>query len=88
MSAKLKKTVPNEELIAKIIEELMWRVEQSLWHVMSPLYWDKNEKDKSLKWMSDKFHIFSNWYFWIKFSFKYEIFFQLTLEILKFQLCF
>ena len=33
----------------------MWRVEQTLWHIMSPLYWDKNKKDKSLKRMSDKF---------------------------------
>ena len=41
----------------------MWREEQSLWDVMSLLYRDKNEKDKSLKRMSDKFQIsgiFSN----------------------------
>ena len=35
------------------------REEQTLWDVMFPLYLDKNEKDKSLKRMSDKFHIFS-----------------------------
>ena len=43
----------KEEFIA------MWREEQSLLDVMSPLYRDKNEKDKSLERMSDKFHTFS-----------------------------
>ena len=51
MSAKLKKIELNEEFIA------MWSEEQSLWDVMSPLYRDSNEKDKSLKRMSDKFQI-------------------------------
>ena len=37
---------------------------------------------QNLKIMSDKFQIFSDWYFRIKFSFKCEIFFQLTPEIL------
>ena len=43
-------------------EEFMavWREEQTLWDVMFPLYPDKNEKDKSLKIMSDKFQIFSD----------------------------
>ena len=38
----------------------MWREEENLWNVMSPLYPDKNEKDKILKKMSDKFQIFSD----------------------------
>ena len=42
----------------------------------------------SLKKMSDKFQIFSDWYFRIKFCFKCKIFFQLTLDILKFQYVF
>ena len=36
----------------------MSREEQSLWDVMSPLYQDKNEKDKGLKRMSDMTDIF------------------------------
>ena len=40
MSAKSKKKL-------KIIA--IWREEQSLWDVMSPSYWDKNEKDKSFR---------------------------------------
>ena len=43
MSAKSNKIKLSEEFIA------MWREEQTLWDVMSPLYRDKNEKDKSLK---------------------------------------
>ena len=43
MSAKSNKIKLSEELIA------MWREKQTLWDVMSPLYRDKNEKDKSLK---------------------------------------
>ena len=43
MSAKSNKIKLSEELIA------MLREEQTLWDVMSPLYRDKNEKDKSLK---------------------------------------
>ena len=54
MSAKSKKLELNEEFIA------MWRKEQCLWDAMSQLYRDKNEKDKSLKIMSDKFLIFSD----------------------------
>ena len=38
----------------------MWKEEQTLWDVMSPLYRNKNGKDKSLKRMSDKFQIFSD----------------------------
>ena len=79
---------PNIKMSAKpkklLIEELIviWREEQSLWDVMPPLYRDKNEKDRSLKRVSD-FR-----YFRLKFSLKCEIFFQLTLGILTFQLCF
>ena len=62
--------------------------EQTLWDVMFPLYPDKNKKDKSYNKMSDKLQIFSDGCFRITFCFKREIFFQLTLEILKFQLCF
>ena len=54
MSAKSKKNELNEEFTA------MWREEQSLWDVMSPLHWDRNEKDKSLKRMSDKFQFFQD----------------------------
>ena len=82
MSAKSNKIELSEEFMA------MWREEQTLWDVMFPLYPDKNEKDKSLKRMSDKFQIFSDRYFRITFCFKCEIVFQLTPEILKFQLCF
>ena len=82
MSAKLNKTELSEEFMA------MWREEQTFWDVMLPLNPGKNEKDKSLERMSDKFQIISDWFFRITFSFKCEIFFQLTLEIPKFQLCF
>ena len=78
----LNKIELSEEFMA------MWRQEQTLWDVMFPLYPDTNERDKSLKTMSDKFQIFSDWYFRIRFCFKCEIFFQFTPEILKFQLCF
>ena len=54
MSAKSKKIEFNEEFIA------MWREEQRLYDVMSPLYRDKTKKDKSLKRMSDRFQIFSD----------------------------
>ena len=82
MLAKSNKIELSEEFMA------MWREEETLWNVMFPLYPDKNEKDNSLKRMSDKFQIFLDWYFWIAFCFKCEIFFQLTSEVLKFQLCF
>ena len=82
MSAKSNKIELSEEFMA------MWREEQTLWDVMFPLYPDKNKKDKSYKRMSDKLQIFSDRCFRITFCFKCEIFFQLTLEILKFQLCF
>ena len=62
--AKSNKIELSEEFIA------MWKEEQSLWDAMSRLYRDKNEKDKSLTWVSDKFQIFSNWYFRIKFCFR------------------
>ena len=52
MSAKSNKIELSEEFMA------MWREEQTLWDVMFPLHPDKNEKDKSLKRMSDKFQIF------------------------------
>ena len=38
----------------------MWREEQIPWDVMSPLHRYKNEKDKSLKRILDKFQIFSD----------------------------
>ena len=50
--AKSNKIELSEELM------VMWRLEQTLWDVMSALYQDKNEKRKSLKRMSDKFQIF------------------------------
>ena len=50
--AKSNKIELSEELM------VMWRLEQTLWGVMSALYQDKNEKRKSLKRMSDKFQIF------------------------------
>ena len=52
MSVKLNKI----ELIEKFIDMVERRIE--LRDVMSPLYRGKNEKDKSLKRMSDKFQIF------------------------------
>ena len=54
MSAKSNKIDLREEFMA------MRREEQTLWDVMFPLYPDKNEKDKILKRMSDKFQIFSD----------------------------
>ena len=54
MSAKSNKIKLSEGSIP------MKREEQSLWDIMSPLYRDKNEKDKSLKKISDKFQIFSD----------------------------
>ena len=57
MTTKSNKIELSEEFMA------MWRDEQTLWHVMTPLRRDKNEKDKSfrsLKRMSDKFLIFSD----------------------------
>ena len=53
MSAKSNKIDLSEEFMA------MSREQQALWNVMFPLCPDKNEKDKSLKRMSDKFQIFS-----------------------------
>ena len=50
--AKSNKIELSEELM------VMWRLEQTLWDVMSALYQDKNKKRKSLKRMSDKFQIF------------------------------
>ena len=43
IQAKLNKIELSEELMA------MWREQQTLWDAMSPLYQDKNERDKSLK---------------------------------------
>ena len=45
ISAKPEKVKLKEEFIA------IWTEEQSLWDVMSSLYRNKNEKDKSLKIM-------------------------------------
>ena len=42
LPVKSKKLELTEGFIA------MLREQQYLWDVMSPLYWDKNEKDKSL----------------------------------------
>ena len=53
MSAKWNKIEVSEVFMA------MWREEQIFWDVMFSLYPDKNEKDKSLKRMPDKFQIFS-----------------------------
>ena len=50
--AKLNKIEVSEEFM------VMWRQEQTLWDVMSSLYQNKNEEEKSLKRMSDKFPIF------------------------------
>ena len=49
--AKLNKIEVSESMV-------MWWQEQILWYVMSYLYQDKNEEEKSLKRMSDKFPIF------------------------------
>ena len=54
MSAKSNKIELREKFMA------MRRKEQTLWNVIFPLYPDKNEKDISLKRMSDKFQIFSD----------------------------
>ena len=53
MSAKSNKIEFSEEIMT------FWREKQTLSDVMFPLYPDINEKDKSLKRMSDKFQIFS-----------------------------
>ena len=52
MSAKSSKIELSEEFM------VMWREEHTLYDVMSPLYGDKNEKDKSAKRISVKFQIF------------------------------
>ena len=80
MSTKLNIVELSEESMA------MWKEEQTLWDVMFAMYPDKNGKHESLKRMSNKFQIFSDWYFEVKFYFKCEIFFQRTPDILKFQL--
>ena len=54
ISTKSNKIELSEEFMA------MWREEQTLWDAMFPLYPDKNEKDKSLQRMSDRFKIFSD----------------------------
>ena len=61
--AKLNKIELSGEFMA------MWREEETLFDLMPPLYQDKNEKDKSLKRISDKFQIFSDRYFQTKFCF-------------------
>ena len=82
MLTKVNKIELSEEFMAR------WREEQTLWDVMFPLYPDKNEKDKSLKRMSDKFQIFSDLHFRITFSFKCEIFFSLPRRFLNFSYVF
>ena len=52
MSTKSNKIELSEEFMG------MWREEQTLWDVVFPLCLDKNEKEKRLKRMSDKFQIF------------------------------
>ena len=54
MSAKWNKIELREELMA------MWREGQTLRDFISPFYRHKNEKEKSLKRLSDKFQIFSD----------------------------
>ena len=54
MSGKLNKIELREEFMVTCREE------QTLWDVMSPLHREKNEKDKSLKRISDIFQIFSD----------------------------
>ena len=54
MLAKSNKIELSEEFMA------MWREEQIFWDVRFPLCPEKNEKDKSLKRISDKFQIFSD----------------------------
>ena len=54
---KTLKDLKNIELSEEFMA--MWR-KQTFWDVMFPLYPDKNEKDKSLKRISDKFQIFSD----------------------------
>ena len=76
------KTELSEEFIA------IWREEQTLCNVMFPLYPDRNEKDKSLKRMSDKFQIFSDWYFRIRSISNARSIISLLRKMLKFQLCF
>ena len=72
---------------------MQWRVYSNMERKTEPLgchvpiVLRQKLKTQSLRIMSDKFQIFSAWY-GIKFCFKCEIFSQLTLEILKFQLCF
>ena len=80
MSAKSNKIELSETFM------VMWREEKTLWDVMSPLYRDK--KDESLKRMSDKFQIFSEWYFWIKFCFKCNLCFSLPRRFLNFSYAF
>ena len=53
MSEKANKIELSEDFMT------MWRGEQTLWDIISPLHRDKNKRDKSLKRMSDKFQIFS-----------------------------
>ena len=43
MSSKSNKIELSEEFM------VMWREEQTLWDIKSPLYRDKNEKDKSFR---------------------------------------
>ena len=55
MLAKSNKIELSEEFT------VMWREEQTLWIVMSPSYWDKNEKHKSFRsnhrrWFQRRIH--------------------------------
>ena len=58
LNIKMSTKLNNIELSEKFMA--MWREGQTLWDVMFPLYPDKNEKDKSLKRMSERFQIFSD----------------------------
>ena len=52
-------TKPNKIELSEVFMAI-WREQPTLWDVIFPLYPDKNEKDKSLIRMSDKFQIFSD----------------------------
>ena len=66
----------------------MWREEQTLWGVISPLCRGKNEKDKCLKRMSDKFQDFFRLIFSNKVLFQMrKLFFSLHQRFLNFS-CF
>ena len=81
-----------ERLLNKIdvSEEFIpiWREEQTLWDVIFPLHPDKNEKDKSLKRMSDKFQIFQTDIFKKRSVSNAKSFLSLTCRFLNFSYVF